>query len=380
MYLKSIKIDGFKSFANKTVFEFNKGITAIVGPNGSGKSNIVDAIRWVLGEQSVKSLRGGNAMSDVIFSGSEYKEALNKASVSLIFDNKDKYLNTPYEEVEVKRCVYKNGENEYYLNNVKVRLKDITDLFIDKGASSNDYNIISQGTVTDIVNGKPLDRRYIIESAAGVVKYKKRKEESLKKLDKTKDNLNSINLVIEELETSLEPLKEQAGIATKYLEYTGELKNTEISLIASDITNLNKEYKELKRQEEELQKQLDNMQKRCEENKLEELKLSIYKIDDELSINNKKLVSLTEEASLLNSEKRISLERYKYEYSEDKVKNNLINLKEEELNIIKDLEVINNEIDILNNNLKEKNIENNKINNEYKNIVSKKNTYNHELD
>ena len=178
MYLKSIRLDGFKSFATKTIFEFKKGITAIVGPNGSGKSNIVDAIRWVLGEQSVKSIRGGVQMSDVIFSGSESKDALNKASVTLTFDNSDKYLNSEFSEIEVKRSVYKNGESEYFINNAKVRLKDITDLFIDSGSSSNAFNIISQGTVTDVVNSKPQERRVIIESAAGVLKYKKRKEES----------------------------------------------------------------------------------------------------------------------------------------------------------------------------------------------------------
>ena len=143
MYLKSIKLDGFKSFANKTTFDLNKGITAIVGPNGSGKSNIVDAVRWVLGEQSVKSLRGGNQMSDVIFSGSDSKEALNKASVTLTFDNSDKYLKSEFDELEIKRVVYKEGESEYYINNTKVRLKDIQDLFIDSGTSNEAFNIIS---------------------------------------------------------------------------------------------------------------------------------------------------------------------------------------------------------------------------------------------
>ena len=203
MYLKSVRIDGFKSFANKTIFSFNKGITAIVGPNGSGKSNIVDAIRWVLGEQSVKSLRGQSQMSDVIFSGSDDKEPMNKASVSLVFDNSDKYLNSEFNEVEVKRTIYKDGESEYFINNVKVRLKDIQDLFIDTGSSSSAFNIISQGSVQDVVNSKPIERRVIFESAAGVLKYKKRKEESLRKLDKTKDNLDKINLVIEELDNTI---------------------------------------------------------------------------------------------------------------------------------------------------------------------------------
>ena len=162
MYLKSIRLDGFKSFADKTIFELNKGITAIVGPNGSGKSNIVDAVRWVLGEQSVKSLRGGT-MSDVIFSGSSTRDGLNKASVTLTFDNFDRYLNSEFQEIEVKRSIYKSGESEYFINNVKVRLKDIQDLFIDSGSGVDSFNIISQGTVTDVVNYKPHERRVIFE-------------------------------------------------------------------------------------------------------------------------------------------------------------------------------------------------------------------------
>ncbi len=380
MYLKSIRLEGFKSFANKTIFEFNKGITAIVGPNGSGKSNIVDAVRWVLGEQSLKSLRGGNNMSDVIFSGSDYKEGLNKAAVTLTFDNSDKYLNSEFSEIEVKRCVYKSGESEYYLNNTKVRLKDITDLFIDTGGGMDAFNIISQGTVTDIVNYKPNERRWIFESAARVSKYKKRKEESLRKLEKTQDNLDSVNLVIQELETSLEPLREQAEVAKKYLQYKDELKNNEISLITNDITTLNKEYTTLKDREEELKTKLDSMQKAVNNENIDKLKLEIYKIDDELSTKNRQLLNLTEEISKLDSEKRITIERTKYEYSEDKIKNNLINLREEELNLIKEIEILNNEIDNLNQNIKDKNTNCSNINLEYKNINLRKITYNRELE
>ena len=380
MYLKSVKIEGFKSFANKTAFEFNKGITAIVGPNGSGKSNIVDAIRWVLGEQSLKSLRGGSTMSDVIFSGSSTKEAMNKASVTLTFDNTDHYLNTSFEEVEVKRCVYKSGENEYYLNNTKVRLKDITDLFIDSGASSDAFNIISQGTVTDIVNSKPQERRIIFEGAAGVLKYKKRKEESLRKLDKTKDNLSSVNLVINELQETLDPLKEQAEVAQKYLDLKDSLKNTEIALITNDITTLHKEYLDNEKNHEELTHKLEKMQKVSNDEESEKIKLNIYKLDDRINENNKKLLSLTEEISLLDSEKRITIERCKYEYSDDKIKNNLINLKEEELSLIKSIDLKNEEIDSLNNKIKEKMALNNEITTEFKNISLRKNTYNNDLE
>jgi len=380
MYLKSIRLDGFKSFADKTIFELKKGITAIVGPNGSGKSNIVDAIRWVLGEQSVKSLRGGSQMSDVIFSGSEYKEALNKASVTLTFDNSDRYLNSEFNEIEVKRSVYKNGESEYFINNTKVRLKDIQDLFIDSGSGNDAFNIISQGTVTDIVNSKPMDRRVIFESAAGVLKYKKRKEESLRKLDKTKDNLASVNLVINELESTVGPLKEQAEVAKKYVDLKEQLKNNEISLTTRDITDLNKEYKELKQKENYLTEKLEGMVKVSNNSEIEKIKLDIYKLDDELSLKNKKMLNLTEEISLLSSEKRITIERTKYEYSEDKLKNNLINLKEEELGLIREIEISNNEIDSLNNNIKNKkdNVNNNDI--ELKNIISKRTIYTNDIN
>ena len=380
MYLKSIKLDGFKSFANKTIFELNKGITAIVGPNGSGKSNIVDAVRWVLGEQSVKSLRGGTSMSDVIFSGSESKDALAKASVTLTFDNSDKYLNSEFDEIEIKRCVYKSGESEYYINNVKVRLKDIQDLFIDSGSSNDAFNIISQGTVTDIVNSRPIDRRTIFESAAGVLKYKKRKEESFKKLDKTKENLASVNLVIDELSTTVTPLKKQAEIAKKYVSLKEELKENEIGLTTNDITIYNEEYKKLKSEEEELQKKLDNMESITESSEIEKLKLDIYKIDDELNVKNKDLISLTEEISALDSEKRINIERTKFEYSKDKIQNNLINLKEEELSLIKDIEVTNNEIDLLNDNIKKNKDIVFKNNEELKSLSSKKNIYNNDLN
>src|SRR5574344_1993218 len=161
MYLKCIKAFGFKSFADKTSIEVKKGITSVVGPNGSGKSNIVDAIRWVLGEQSVKALRGETGMKDIIFNGSKSRDEANRSIVSLTFDNEDHYLNSDLKEIEIKRILYRNGDNEYYINNVKVRLKDITDLFIDSGAGKESFNIISQGTVTDIISSKPSDRRII---------------------------------------------------------------------------------------------------------------------------------------------------------------------------------------------------------------------------
>ena len=163
MYLKKICAHGFKSFADNISIEIKDGITGIVGPNGSGKSNVVDAIRWVLGEQSLKSLRGGDNMTDVIFNGSETRSAATRASISLTFDNSDHYLNSEFNEIEIKRILYKTGENEYFINNSKVRLNDILELFIDSGASSKSFNIVSKGTVTDIINSKASDRRVILK-------------------------------------------------------------------------------------------------------------------------------------------------------------------------------------------------------------------------
>ena len=288
MYLKSIRAYGFKSFADKIDLEIKKGITAIVGPNGSGKSNIVDAVRWVLGEQSVKSLRGSDTMSDVIFSGSKSRPAQNRAYVALVFDNSDHYLNSDFTEVEVKRVIYNTGENEYYLNNSKVRLKDITDLFLDTGAGNDSFNIISQGSVSDIISSKPEARRGIFEDAAGVLKYKKRKEVSLKKLEKTKENISKVKLVIEELEKSVKPLKKQSEIAKKYLNLKEELKNIEIALIASDIATLNIDYKKIQVEAETLQKELAKMTSSGAEDtsKLEKLKLDNLKLEEEITRKN----------------------------------------------------------------------------------------------
>ena len=238
MYLKQIKAHGFKSFADNMIIDLNKGITGIVGPNGSGKSNIVDAIRWVLGEQSIKSLRGDDTMTDVIFSGSKSRKPLNTASVTLIFDNSDNYLPLAFAEVAIKRRVYQDGTNEYFINNEKCRLKDISDLLLDTGIAKESFNIISQGKIDEIISFKPADRRVIFEEAAGVLKYKKRKEEAFRKLERTHLNIQRVDDIVGELEVQIEPLQEQRDKAVTYLAYQGELEGIEISLIASDITNI----------------------------------------------------------------------------------------------------------------------------------------------
>jgi len=344
MYLKSIRAQGFKSFADKLDLEINPGITGIVGPNGSGKSNIVDAVRWVLGEQSVKSLRGQNNMTDCIFSGSESREAQKRAMVALTFDNSDHYLHSDFKEVEIKRIVYSTGENEYFLNNSRVRLKDITDLFIDSGAGVNAFNIISQGNVTDIVNSKSSDRRIIFESAAGVLKYKKRKEESLKKLEKTEENLTRIKLVIDELSKTVEPLKEQSIVAKKYLDLKNELEDIDIALIAKDITDLNLEYTKITEEIKALKDRLLTLKDTAEDSKIEKLKLRNIELEEKINKKREALLKITEQISDLNGEKKLTIERKKYETSNDVINENLIKLKENELTLNKNITIAEREV------------------------------------
>ena len=375
MYLKSIKAVGFKSFADKIELDIKDGITCIVGPNGSGKSNILDAVKWVLGEQSVKTLRGTGSMSDVIFNGSKSRSPMSRASVALTIDNSNHYLKSEFNEIEVKRVVYRTGENEYYLNNAKVRLKDITDLFIDSGASRDAYNIISQGTVEDIVNSKPEARRVIIEEAAGVLKYKKHKEESLRKLEKTKDNLNTINLLISELETSLEPLRIQSIKAKKFNEYKDNLKNLEIALIVNDIKKINLEYNKLKARNEELTAKINK-----DTATLEVSKLSNLEVESTLNKLNQNLVELERQIADTNAKKTMILERKKLNSNNDATLNNVLNLKEEILSIGKNINSLEDEIKALNSKKDELKTTLDSIDNEElilrKNYVTESNEYN----
>ena len=346
MYLKSIRINGFKSFAEKIELDINKGITGVVGPNGSGKSNIVDAVRWVLGEQSVKALRGDSSMSDVIFAGSKSRTAQSRALVSLTFDNSDHYLNSEFDEVEIKRAVYRTGENEYYINNTRVRLKDITDLFLDSGAGKESFNIISQGAVADIINSKPDDRRVIFEEAAGVLKYKKRKEESYRKLDKTNENLARVNLLIDELLTTLTPLKEQSEKAQKYLEYKGDLENIEIALIANDIEKLNVDYLKVQDKIKVLNEELEKISiaNTIDSSKVEKMKLDALKLDQEIDDKNEVIINLNKEITEIDGKKQITLERQKYEVDGAKIEENLLLLQEEVLSIGNSIEASKQEL------------------------------------
>ncbi|MCD8028252.1 MAG: chromosome segregation protein SMC [Erysipelotrichaceae bacterium] len=245
MYLKRIELHGFKSFADKSVIEFQPGITGVVGPNGCGKSNIADAVRWVLGEQSVKSLRGSN-MSDVIFNGSEDRKAQNVAEVTLVFDNEDRTMHLDYNEIEITRRLYRqNNEAEYLINQQICRLKDIVDLIMDTGLGRDSLSIISQGNISSFADSKPEDRRGMFEEAAGVAKYKKRKNESIRKLERTRDNLDRVEDICLELEKQIGPLKRQKEKAETYLELKDQLQSIEVSVLVSEISQLSQALKEL---------------------------------------------------------------------------------------------------------------------------------------
>jgi len=342
MYLKEIKAHGFKSFADKTNIELDNKITGIVGPNGSGKSNVVDAVRWVLGEQSVKSLRGDGNMTDVIFSGSKSRNAANVASVTIILDNTDHYLPLDYNEVAIKRRVYKDGTNEYFINDEKVRLKDITDILLDSGIAKESFNIISQGKIEEILSNKPEERRIIFEEAAGVLKYKKRKEEALRKLDKTNTNMERVNDIIVELEGQVEPLKEQKDKAIEYQELSSELEKVEVALITNDITDTNYTYQDSKNKIDGLTLELESLSTNntSHEALISEFKLKITKLDEQIKNKQDELVKKTQEVEQLNSHKNIVLERQKYQVSDIKLHDNIVALKEKQLKLDQEIEAL----------------------------------------
>ena len=374
MYLKKLIAHGFKSFADNIVIDFNNDISGVVGPNGSGKSNIVDAVRWVLGEQSVKSLRG-DSMTDVIFSGSKSRGGMNAATVTLIFDNSDSYLPLSFDEVSIKRRLYKDGTNEYFLNGEKVRLKDINEILTDSGIAKESFNIISQGKIEEILSSKPESRRVIFEEAAGIVKYRKRKEEALRKLDRTHANMDRINDIISELEAQVEPLKEQKERALEYQEISETLKRLEISLAVVDITNINDVYQDTKDKIEILKNEITGITTSNSniEAKSLELKVKINKKDSELRGLNSKLLSITEEVEKINSKKNILLERKKYQVDNVKLHNNIIALKEEEASTNNDINNLLREIEAKVTNYNKINDTIKLENNEYDKVKNSKN-------
>ena len=281
MYLKRLELQGFKSFADKTILELMPGITTVIGPNGSGKSNISDAIRWVLGEQSMKSLRGTKSL-DIIFAGTQNRKSLGFAEASLVFDNSDGALPIEYTEVTVTRKIYRSGETGYYINKVPCRLKDVLELFMDTGIGKDGYSIIGQGKIDEILSNKSEDRRHIFEEAAGIVKYRTRKQESEKKLEHTKLNLLRINDILTEIEGNLEPLQMQADKAKKYLNLREELKNIEIGLFVYNIEKYKQDLEKVVQDIEIMQSQCNDEEGRLERVKIlkEELKSSIDEITE----------------------------------------------------------------------------------------------------
>ena len=263
-----MELQGFKSFADKTVLEFKPGITSVIGPNGSGKSNISDAIRWVLGEQSMKSLRGSKS-EDVIFAGTQARKSLGFAEVSIVFDNSDSKLPVEYTEVTVTRKLYRSGETGYFINKTPCRLKDILELFMDTGIGKDGYSIIGQGKIDEILSNKSEDRRHIFEEAAGIVKYRTRKQESEKKLEQTKLNLLRINDILSEIEANIEPLKLQADKAKQFLDLREELKSIEVGLFVYNINTYKEKLEQLVKDSDIL-----NSQKEQEDSKMENLQSS----------------------------------------------------------------------------------------------------------
>lgn len=276
MYLKSIEVQGFKSFANKILFEFHDGITGIVGPNGSGKSNVADAVRWVLGEQSAKQLRGGN-MQDVIFSGTENRSPQSYAKVTINMDNSDHTLDIDFDEVAVTRKLYRSGESEYLLNNSPCRLKDIQELFYDTGIGKEGYSIIGQGQIDKILSGKPEERRELFDEAVGIVKFKRRKNQTQKKLDNERSNITRVNDILEELERQVGPLAKQSEKAKNYLAFKEELKTYDINMFLIEVDRINNDLSTMNTN-------LDNVSRELEETKttLEQSKEDYDKVENEI--------------------------------------------------------------------------------------------------
>ncbi len=324
MYLKRLDIHGFKSFAEKISLEFNSGITSVVGPNGSGKSNIADAIRWVLGEQSIKTLRGSK-MEDVIFAGTEHRKPLGFAEVAITIDNSDLKLPIDFGEVTIARRIFRSGESEYLINKTQCRLKDITELLLDTGIGKDGYSVIGQGRVDEILSTRSEDRRQIFEEASGIMKYKVRKLEAEKKLELTKQNLNRINDIINELESQLEPLKEQSETARKFLDIRENLKELEVNVYLENLAKYREKLKEYEEQHKIIKSNIE-----AENNKLEEitsankektdmlkmleeklnnarqqfydLEGSLERCNSEIKLNNEKINNLTQNINRIDGE------------------------------------------------------------------------------
>ena len=325
MYLKNLEMYGFKSFADKTVLDFQKGITTVIGPNGSGKSNISDCIRWILGEQSMKSLRGAKS-EDIIFAGTQNRKSLGYAEASLVFDNSDGKLPIEFGEVTVTRRIYRSGESGYFINKTACRLKDVQELFMDTGIGKDGYSIIGQGKIDEILSNKSEDRRHIFEEAAGIVKYRTRKVESEKKLENTKLNLLRVNDIIAELENNIGPLKNQSEKAKKFLHLRDELKNIEIGLFIHNIEEFKGKIKEIEENSEifEAQKKTEEEMSSQLQREKENVKKAVDALIEEIENSQNQGFEIAQKKEQINSEIGISKER---------ISNNLSNCENYQVDI-----------------------------------------------
>ena len=386
MYLKEIQTYGFKSFADKINFELTRNINGIVGPNGSGKSNVVDAVRWVLGEQSNKQLRADNATS-VIFSGSKSRKPLNSAMVNLVFDNTDRHLPIDFNEVSIKRILYRTGENEYYLNGEKCRLKDISELLTDSGAAKESFNIIGQGKIDEILSTKPNDRRVIFEEAAGVLKYKKRKEEAIRKLERTNNNINRINDIVSELESNLEPLEKQSNEAKKYVSAKDKLTNIEVSLMVYDVDRLSSEFNLCKEKITSLSDEITklNMNNTTYDVTILQGKDKLNKLENKLTDLRNKILENTKLLEQTDADIRLLRERKKYVSTDNSLdKINKIRedrfIKDREMSsILNDIDVLMKKVEILQDELVGDNSKYNEIKNNIDKLNGKINNNNREI-
>ncbi|TCS79219.1 chromosome segregation protein SMC [Tepidibacillus fermentans] len=360
MYLKSIELFGFKSFADRTELEFVPGITAVVGPNGSGKSNITDAIRWVLGEQSAKTLRG-TKMEDIIFAGSDTRKPVNYSEVSITLNNMDRSLKVDFSEVTVTRRVYRSGESEYFINKQPCRLKDITDLFMDTGLGREAFSIIGQGRIEEIITSKPEERRGIFEEAAGIVKYKTRKKEAQKKIKETEQNLLRIDDLIIELEDQLEPLENQATVAKQYKELTEKLKEKNIQVYVHDITKLHQEWQETEVLKKQIAKDhLELSSKLSQFNAIiEEKRWLAGQMEKEIEELHQRLLQVSEEVEKTEGKREVLRERSKNQkILQTQTMQNIKNLQIKKMEILTQLqaqqqrlEEVNREIERFNQSL-----------------------------
>ena len=339
MYLKSIEVQGFKSFANKMVFEFHDGITAIVGPNGSGKSNVADAVRWVLGEQSAKQLRGSK-MEDVIFAGTETRKPQGFAYVAITLDNSDHKLATSYEEVTIARRVYRSGESEYLMNGVNCRLRDVQELFLDTGIGREGYSIIGQGQIDKVLSGKPEERRELFDEAAGITKFKKRKAAAEKNLVSERQNLCRIKDILAEIAIQVGPLEKQSQVAKEYLNLREQLKCVDVNMFLMEYDRIHSELKavdekqkiaesnlkEIKEQFENTKEEYDRLELEIEEknrnldihkNHVNETRLKREQLEGDIKVLNEQIAAAKQ-----------NCERYKERVQ---VVNNSLKEKEKEL-------------------------------------------------